>query len=178
MGAEDKLDEKEPKPGEGEENGASNPPEPKDPKPGEGEAPEDDDLKDKHGQPAINKERHDKEVAELNAEIEKLKAEAAEAAENKAKREEYEKKVSDLEAKMADSEVNHKLELAGCKSLKAARALLDDFDGDVAKLKAEHPYLFDDDKQKQSGSTGGKPGGAASEKVDDLLDKSMGMKKG
>ncbi len=119
-----------------------------------------DDVKDKHGQPGINKERHDKEVAELKKEIASLKAEAKEAAENKAKREEYEKKAADLEAKMADSEVNHKLEMAGCKSVKAAKALLEDFDGDVAKLKAEHPFLFEE--EKRSGSTGKIPEGAAS----------------
>lgn len=129
-----------------------------DPKPTDD--PKDEDVKDSHGQPGINKERHDKEVAELNAEIAKLKAEAKEAAENKAKREEFEKKAADLEAKMADSEVNHKLELAGCKSIKAARALLEDFNGDVSKLKAEHPFLFEE--EKRSGSTGKKPEGAAS----------------
>lgn len=44
------------------------------------------EVRDTHGQPGINKERHDKEVAELNAEIAKLKAEAKDAAENRAKR--------------------------------------------------------------------------------------------
>ncbi len=119
------------------------------------------EVRDTHGQPGINKERHDKEVAELNAEIAKLKAEAKDAAENKAKREEFEKKAADLEAKMADSETTHRLELAGCRSVKAAKALLGDFDGDVSKLKAEHPYLFEEAKGG-SGSTGLKPGGAPS----------------
>lgn len=61
---------------------------------------------------------------------------------------------------MADSEVNHDLEMAGCKSIKAAKALLDDFDGDASKLKAEHPFLFEE--EKRSGSTEKKPEGAAS----------------
>lgn len=185
MGAEDEEPKNDPKPGEGEGNGASqtdpkpgNDPKPgDDPKPGEGEGPDDDDLKDSHGQQGINKERHDKEVAELQAEIERLKAEAADAAENKSKREEFEKRATELEAKLADERVTSKLELAGCRNVKAAKALLDDYDGDVAKLKSECPYLFEEDKRKQSGSTGGKPGGAASEKVDDLLDKSMKIKK-
>lgn len=119
------------------------------------------EVRDTHGQPGINKERHDKEVAELNAEIAKLKAEAKDAAENRAKREEFEKKAADLEAKMADAETTHRLELAGCRSVKAAKALLDDYDGDVSKLKAEHPYLFEDAKGG-SGSTGLKPGSAPS----------------
>ena len=181
MGAEDEEQKNDHKPGdgEGEDNGASKT-ESKpgdDTKPGDGEGPDDDDLKDSHGQQGINKERHDKEVAELQAEIERLKAEAADAAENKAKREEFEKRAMELEAKLADERVTSKLELAGCRNVKAAKALLDDYDGDVAKLKSECPYLFEEDKRKQSGSTGGKPGGAASEKVDDLLDKSMKIKK-
>ena len=132
-----------------------------------------EDVKDSHGQPGVNKERHDKEVEKLNAEIAKLKAEAKDAAENKAKREEYEKKVSDLEAKMADSETTHRLELAGCRSVKAAKALLEDFGGDVSKLKAEHPYLFE--AEKQTGRAGGKPGGAPNG-IDDKIDAMMGVK--
>lgn len=132
------------------------------------------EVTDSHGQPGINKERHDKEVAMLNAEIAKLKAEAAEAAENKAKREEYEKKAADLEAKMADTEVTHKLEMVGCKSVKAAKALLDDVDGDVAKLKSEHPYLFE--TAKQTGSTGFNPAGTSGS-LDDKIDKAFDIKK-
>ena len=133
----------------------------------------DDGIKDSHGQPGINKERHDKEVADLKAEIAKLKSEAADASEAKSKREEYERKVADLEAKMADTEVTHKLELAGCLSVKAAKALLGDFDGDVAKLKAECPYLFQAEKKK--GSTGLDPKGPSTG-LDDKIDAAMGVK--
>lgn len=115
------------------------------------------DVKDSHGQPGINKERHDKEVADLQAQIEALKAETAAAAEEKAKRQEFEEKVANLEAKLADTELSHKLELAGCRSVKAAKALLGDCGNDVQKLKAEHPYLFEAQKK---GTTGGKPAGA------------------
>ena len=76
-------------------------------------------------------------------------------------KERHDKEAADLEAKMADSETTHRLELAGCRSVKAAKALLGDFDGDVSKLKAEHPYLFEEAKGG-SGSTGLKPGGAPS----------------
>lgn len=78
--------ENEPK-GGAEPTGA----EPADPKPDGSDAKgaPDDGIKDSHGQPGINKERHDKEVADLKAEIAKLKSEAADASEAKAKREEY-----------------------------------------------------------------------------------------
>lgn len=140
-------------------------------------APEgDDDVKDKHGQPGINKERHDKEVAELTAEIEKLKAEAKEAAETKEGQKAMEKKVADLESKLEDQKVSHALEMAGCKNEKAAKALLDDYDGDVSKLKAECPYLFEDGKPR--GKTGGKPAGSVGKSIDDKIDAAFGVKKG
>lgn len=161
-----------------EEEGTENPEEaPKGEKQGEGQESGADggsgDVTDKHGQPGINKERHDKEVAELRAEIDKLKGEAAEAADAKAKREEFEKKAAALEAKMADTELSHKLEMAGCVDLKAAKARLDDFEGDVSKLKSECPYLFA--KEKQTGSTG-KPPAGPSAGIDEKLDKAFGLK--
>lgn len=134
---------------------------------------DEEDVKDSHGQPGINKERHDKEIAEKNAKIAELEAQIAQAAETKAGREKLEKEIANLKADIADKDVTHSLEMAGCKSVKAAKALLEDFDGDVSKLKAEHPYLFGADKK--TGSTGGKPEGASSA-VDDKLDKAFGLK--
>lgn len=142
---------------------------------GEGSEGDDGKVLDTHGQPGINKERHDKEVAELKKQIEELKADAAEAAESKAKRAEYEKKVSDLEGKLADSELSRKLEKVGCRSVKAAKALLADYDGDIEKLRAAEPFLFEEDKP--TGSTGFKP--KANDPKDDQeeLDKLFGIKK-
>lgn len=141
----------------------------------EGSEGDDGKVLDTHGQPGINKERHDKEVAELKKQIEELKADAAEAAESKAKRAEYEKKVSDLEGKLADSELSRKLEKVGCRSVKAAKALLADYDGDIEKLRAAEPFLFEEDKP--TGSTGFKP--KANDPKDDQeeLDKLFGIKK-
>lgn len=130
-------------------------------------------MVDSHGQPGINKERHDKEVADLKAQIEALKAEAADAAEQKAKRGEFEQKAADLEARLADAQVTHSLEMAGCRNVKAAKALLEDYDGDVAKLKAGAPYLFG--TEKQTDSTGYKPTGAASA-ADEKIDRAFGFK--
>lgn len=179
MGAEDEEPKNDQKPGEGEGPGASqtDPKPGDDPKPGEGEGPGDDDLKDSHGQKGINKERHDREIAEKDAKIAELQAKVEEAAKTEEGRKQLQEEIAALKAEQADERTSHKLELAGCRNVKAAKALLDDYDGDVAKLKSECPYLFEEDKHKQSGSTGGKPGGAASEKVDDLLDKSMKIKK-
>lgn len=141
----------------------------------EGSEGDDGKVLDTHGQPGINKERHDKEVAELRKQIEELKADAAEAAESKAKRAEYEQKVSDLEGKLADSELSRKLEKVGCRSVKAAKALLADYDGDIEKLRAAEPFLFEE--VKPAGSTGFKP--KANDPKDDQeeLDKLFGIKK-
>lgn len=170
----DEKEDLEPKDGEGAE-GKQQEPEQEQLKPNEGEG-KDDDVKDKHGQPGINKERHEKEMAAKDAEIAKLQEQLAEAAKTEEGRKELQKQIDEMKASQADERVTHKLEMAGCKNTKAAKALLDDYDGDVPKLKEACPYLFEG--KKESGSTGGKPAGAASEKIDDLLDKSMKIKKG
>lgn len=141
----------------------------------EGNDGDDGKVVDSHGQPGINKERHDKEVAELKKQIEELKADAAEAAESKAKRAEYEQKVSDLEGKLADSELSRKLEKVGCRSVKAAKALLPDYDGDIEKLRAAEPFLFEE--VKPAGSTGFKPKAADPKDDQEELDKLFGIKK-
>ena len=142
---------------------------------GEGNEGDDGKVLDSHGQPGINKERHDKEVAGLRKQIEELKADAAEAAESKAKRDEFEQKVSDLEGKLADSELSRKLEKVGCRSVKAAKALLPDYDGDIEKLRAAEPFLFEE--VKPTGSTGFKPNAADPKDDQEELDKLFGIKK-
>ena len=123
-------------------------------------------VEDKHGQPGINREKYqrdieakDKQIAELQAQLdEKSKTEEGRAA---------------LKAEL-DKLTDHRLELAGCLNAKAAKALLGDYDGDVAKLKEACPYLFG--VEKKTGSTGLKPEGAAGD-LDDKLDKAFGIKK-
>lgn len=132
-----------------------------------------EDVKDKHGQPGINAEKYKRDIEAKDAKIAELEAQVAKAAETKEGREKLEKQIADLKAEQADERVAHKLELAGCKSVKAAKVLLEDFDGDVTKLKAEHPYLFE--TEKQTGRAGGKPGGAP-DAIDEKLDKAFGLK--
>lgn len=119
------------------------------------------EVRDSHGQIGINKERHDKEMAEKDAKIAELQAKLTEAAESRKGREDLQKEINNLRAEMADERLMHKLEMAGCRDTKAAKARLEDFDGDVAKLKEACPYLFGDDKK--TGSTGGRNEGAPSD---------------
>lgn len=122
----------------------------------------------------VNRHKYERDLEAKDKEIEELKAQIAEAAKTKEGREELEKKMDDLKAQMASEKVGYQLELAGCVNVKAAKALLDDYDGDVTKLKEACPYLFG--KEKKTGATGAKPTGAAGDD-DAELDRAFGLKK-
>ena len=144
---------------------------------GEGEGAEGEsdegDVKDKHGQPGINRDKYKRDVEERDKKIAELEAKLAEASETKEGREKLEKSIADLKAEMADKDTSHALEIAGCVDVKAAKARLEDFDGDVDKLKESCPYLFGEGKPKPSGSTG-KPPAGASKAMDEKLDRIFG----
>lgn len=163
----------DPKQGEGAQGGTEG-----DPKPAaEGQGGGEGEVEDKHGQPGINREKYQRDIAAKDKEIADLKAQIAEAAKTEEGRKALEEKIAKLEADQKDERVTHKLELAGCRNTKAAKALLDDYDGDVAKLKEDCPYLFSDGKNKQTGSTGLKPDGDADKALDEKLDRAFGIKK-
>lgn len=130
--------------------------------------------KDGHGQPGINREKYKRDMEAKDKQIEELRAKLDEMSKTEEGRAEMKAELDKLKADMADERVAHKLEMAGCKNAKAARALLPDYDGDVAKLKEECPYLFGD--EKKTGKTGLEPAGAASD-LDAKLDKAFGLKK-
>lgn len=163
----------EPKQGDGTQGGTEG-----DPKPAaEGQGGGEGEVKDNHGQPGINREKYQRDIAAKDKEIADLKAQIAEAAKTEEGRKALEEKIAKLEADQKDERVTHKLELAGCRNTKAAKALLDDYGGDVAKLKEDCPYLFSDGKNKQTGSTGLKPDGDADKALDEKLDRAFGIKK-
>lgn len=163
----------EPKQGDGTQGGTEG-----DPKPAaEGQGGGEGEVKDNHGQPGINREKYQRDIAAKDKEIADLKAQIAEAAKTEEGRKALEEKIAKLEADQKDERVTHKLELAECRNTKAAKALLDDYDGDVAKLKEDCPYLFSDGKNKQTGSTGLKPDGDADKALDEKLDRAFGIKK-
>lgn len=122
---------------------------------------DDEDVKDKHGQPGINREKYQRDIKERDEKIAELEARIAAEAETKEGREKLEADIKSLKAEMADKDTTHSLEMAGCVNVKAAKAVLADYEGDVEKLKSECPYLFGS-KQKQGGSTGFPPAGSAS----------------
>ena len=118
-------------------------------------------ILDSHGQPGISKAKYDREVKEWKAQVAELQAkldQQAKAGQDDGDR--VAKLEADLKAmqdRLADEKLTGALAAAGCVNAKAAKAVLDDYDGDVEKLKADCPYLF---RKSQSGSTGGAPAGA------------------
>lgn len=161
----------EPEQGEGTQGGTED-----DPKPAaEGQGGGEGEVEDKHGQPGINREKYQRDMKAKDDKIAELQAQLDEKSKTEQGRAELRDELDKLKAEMADERVSHKLEMAGCKNAKAAKALLDDYDGDVAKLKADCPYLFSDDKK--TGSTGLKPDGDADAALDEKIDRAFGFKK-
>lgn len=143
----------------------------------EPEKPEEDteqgseDVQDKHGQPGINREKYQRDIEKKDQLIEELKKELDEKAKTEEGREKLNKRIDDLEAQLAEEKINHKLELAGCRNVKAGKALLADYDGDVKKLKEAEPWLF-----KEQGATGFKPSGGNSNSDEERINRALGLK--
>ena len=119
------------------------------------------EVTDKHGQPGVNKERHDREIAEKDARIAELQAKLDEVAKTEAGRAELKKELDKLRAEFAEKELDYKLQVAGARNAKAARALLAEYENDIEKLKTAEPWLF---ATEPKGTTGAKPAGAADDK--------------
>lgn len=152
--------EQEPTPATGErtETTEQQPEAPEQPE-GQTGAPEGaDDLTDRHGQPAIARGKYERDMAAKDKEIAELKSKVEEMSKTEDGRKQMQEQIDKLQAEIASDKVNHALELAGCVNVKAARAVLDDYDGDVTRLRKECPYLFKE--AKQAGSTGLPTGGA------------------
>lgn len=144
--------------------GASAPaaPDPKaaaaDGKPAEGGTGDGEDLTDEHGHPAISRGKYERDIAAKDARISELEGKVDDSAKTEEGRSSLAKEISELKAEIAEERTAHKLEMAGCRNVKAAKALLEDHGGDVSKLKEAEPWLFG--KEKKEGSTGFKPEGA------------------
>lgn len=145
--------------------------------PAKGPDPSGDDggVRDPHGQPGIAKGKYEREIAERDRRIAELEAQVAESAKTEEGRKGLADSIEALKAEMADKDVTHALEMAGCVNPKAAKAVLADFDGDVAKLREACPYLFRQAKPA-AGATGFKPSGKP-DVDDDELDRIFGLKK-
>ena len=130
----------------------------------EGEAEKAQDPKPTEGE-TVNRHQYERDVQRRDKEIADLKAQLK--AQNDAKAAkgdetaQLRKEIEDFKSQLADEKLNAALAAAGCIDAKAAKACLDDYDGDVARLKEAKPYLFQAQEKKVL-STGGRPAGTPS----------------
>ena len=158
--------------------------EPEGPKGAEGQGPQEggkadpegDGAEDRHGHPGINREKYQRDMRAKDEQIARLQAQLEEASKTEEGRAELQRQLDELKAKSADDTVTWQLKDAGCRdenAIKAAKALLPDYEGDVAKLKEACPFLFPTEA-KETGSTGARPQGASDaigEKIDRVFSK-------
>ncbi|MDD7203556.1 MAG: hypothetical protein PUH18_04340 [Coriobacteriaceae bacterium] len=89
-----------------------------------------------------------KQIAERDEKIASLEEQVAEAAKNA--------ETAELKAQGESNRIDFRLQLAGVRSVKAARALLGDHGNDVDKLKEAEPWLFEaTGKHAKGGNAGG-----------------------
>lgn len=108
---------------------------------------------------------YEKQIAERDEKIAALEAQVAEAAKNAETAEQLRGEIASLKQQSADERVDFSLQLAGCRNVKAARAVLPDYEGDIDKLKAGEPWLFAKHMASEgaAGTTGLPNAGAASD---------------
>lgn len=99
----------------------------------------------------------DEKIAELEGEI-------AEAAKTVESAERLRAEMDELRRQGDEQRVSFELQLAGARNVKAAKALLSDYDNDIEKLRAAEPWLFGGSSAAaQTGATGLPNAGAATD---------------
>ena len=99
---------------------------------------------------------YEKQIAERDEKIASLEAQVAEAAKNAETAEQLRAEIAELKAQGESDRIDFKLQLAGVRNVKAARALLSDHGNDVDKLKEAEPWLFEaTGKHAKGGNSGG-----------------------
>lgn len=104
----------------------------------------------------------EKAVAERDEKIASLEAQVAEAAKNAETAERLRGEIAELKAQGESDRIDFRLQLAGVRNVKAARAVLADHGGDVDALKEAEPWLFADTPVKQPGGKTGLPNAGTS----------------
>ncbi|MBM6868460.1 hypothetical protein [Collinsella tanakaei] len=99
---------------------------------------------------------YEKQIAERDDKTASLEAQVAEAAKNAETAEQLRGEIAELKAQGESDRIDFKLQLAGVRNVKAARALLSDHDNDVDKLKEAEPWLLEGaGKHAKGGNSGG-----------------------
>ena len=111
----------------------------------------------------VDAEALEKQLAERDCRIAELEAQVAEASKNAETADGLREEIAALRQQGADERIEFTLMLAGCRNVKAAKAVLEDHGGDVDKLKEAEPWMFADAPAKQAGKTGLPNAGAAAD---------------
>ena len=109
------------------------------------------------GQSQVETPDYEKQIAERDEKIASLEVQVAEAAKNAETAEQLRGEIAELKAQGESDRIDFKLQLAGVRNVKAARALLADHGNDVDKLKEAEPWLFEaagKHAKGENGSTG------------------------
>lgn len=89
--------------------------------------------------PQVNGVDWEKAIAERDERVATLEQQVADATKNAKAAEVLRGEIAELKAQGESDRIDFKLQLAGVRSIKAARAVLNDNGGDIGKLKAEEP---------------------------------------
>ena len=113
-------------------------------------------------QPQVSSVDWEKAIAERDEKIAALEQQVADAAKNAEAAEALRGEIAELKAQGESDRIDFKLQLAGVRNIKAARAVLNDHGGDIDALKAEEPWLFVDAPVTQPGGKTGLPNAGTS----------------
>lgn len=109
-----------------------------------------------------------KALAAKDEQIATLQGKVAKSAKTAEATEVLNSEIASLKPQMVDERTEFALRSVGARSVKSARALLDDHDGDIAALKEAEPWLFaqvgatsQGSSQQSPGMTGLEPAGVA-----------------
>ena len=114
------------------------------------------------GQSQVEAPDYERQIAERDEKIASLEAQVAEAAKNAETAEQLRGEIAELKAQSKSDRIDFKLQLAGVRNVKAARAILADHDNDIDKLKEAEPWLFADAPSTQQGGKTGLPNAGTS----------------
>lgn len=101
-------------------------------------------------------------IAERDKKIAALEERVTSAAKSVETAEKLSAQIDELRAQSESDRIDFKLQLAGVRNVKAARAVLEDHGGDADTLKEAEPWLFADVPVKQQGGKTGLPNAGTS----------------
>lgn len=101
-------------------------------------------------------------IKERDSRIAELEAQVAEAAKSAEAAEALRGEIDELKAQGEGQRVEFELRLAGVRNVKAAKAILSDYGGDVTALREAEPWLFAETPERQSSGKTGLPNAGAS----------------